>query len=61
MINYIHRVGRTGRANREGKAITFFTDLDKPLLRSLANVLKISGCEVPEWILKLDLIDKKKK
>ena len=42
MINYIHRVGRTGRANRKGKAITFYTDIDKPLLRSLGNMLKLS-------------------
>jgi len=51
MINYIHRVGRTGRASREGgKAVTLYTDADKPLLRSLANMLKVSGCEVPDWI-----------
>ena len=43
MINYIHRVGRTGRAGSGGRAITFFTDEDKPLLRSLANVLKVSN------------------
>jgi len=42
MINYIHRVGRTGRANRKGKAITLYTDIDKPLLRSLGNMLKTS-------------------
>ena len=42
MINYIHRVGRTGRANQKGKAITFFSDEDRPLLRSLGNMLKIS-------------------
>ena len=51
IIDYIHRVGRTGRADREGgQAVTFFTDSDKPLLRSLGNMMKISGCEVPEWI-----------
>ena len=44
IINYIHRVGRTGRASRKGEAITFFTDQDKPLLKSLANLLKLSGC-----------------
>lgn len=59
IITYIHRVGRTGRANRKGTAITFFTDQDKPLLKSLGNVLKVSGCEVPDWILKLKKIDKK--
>lgn len=50
MITYVHRVGRTGRAGKEGKAITLFTDDDKDMLRSLANVLKVSGCQVPEWL-----------
>ncbi len=53
IISYIHRVGRTGRANRSGKALTFYTDADKPYLKGLANMLKTSGCEVPEWIFKL--------
>ena len=47
ILTYIHRVGRTGRAERKGKAITLYTDEDKPLLRSLGNLLNISGCEVP--------------
>uniref|UniRef100_F7GW53 Probable ATP-dependent RNA helicase DDX52 n=1 Tax=Macaca mulatta TaxID=9544 RepID=F7GW53_MACMU len=33
-VEYIHRIGRTGRAGNKGKAITFFTEDDKPLLRS---------------------------
>ena len=27
-VNYVHRVGRTGRAYKVGKAITFFTKED---------------------------------
>lgn len=33
VISYIHRIGRTGRANRSGRAITFFTCNDSPILR----------------------------
>lgn len=31
--SYIHRIGRTGRAQRTGKAITFFTKDDGSYLR----------------------------
>ena len=51
--SYVHRVGRTGRAGRIGKAITFFTNDDVPYLKSVVNVMKSSGCEVPDWMLKL--------
>ncbi|OXB79073.1 UNVERIFIED_CONTAM: hypothetical protein H355_005949, partial [Colinus virginianus] len=36
-VEYIHRIGRTGRAGHTGKAVTFFTEDDKPLLRSVAR------------------------
>jgi ATP-dependent RNA helicase DDX52/ROK1 len=52
-VSYIHRIGRTGRARRRGKAITFFTIDDIEYLRSIANIVRINGCEVPEWMLKL--------
>ena len=51
MLTYIHRIGRTGRAERKGKAVTLFTDEDKPIVKSLANLLAASGCGVPGWIL----------
>lgn len=50
-VAYIHRIGRTGRAGRTGEAITFFTEADVPHMRSIANVMKLSGCEVPDWLM----------
>lgn len=51
-LTYVHRVGRTGRGQRAeiGNAVTFFTEEDRPVVRSLANLLETSGCSVPEWI-----------
>ncbi|KAJ1673017.1 RNA-dependent ATPase rok1, partial [Spiromyces aspiralis] len=51
--SYIHRIGRTGRAGRPGKAVTFFTKEDAPFLKIIVNVMRESGCEVPEWMLNL--------
>jgi len=53
-VTYIHRVGRTGRAGKKGKALTFFTNEDKLLVRKLADLLKQSNCEVPEWIFTVE-------
>ncbi|XP_047533111.1 probable ATP-dependent RNA helicase DDX52 [Vanessa atalanta] len=52
-IAYIHRIGRAGRAGQKGRAVTFFTQDDVTNLRSIASVMKQSGCEVPEYMLKL--------
>ncbi|GAA95976.1 uncharacterized protein L969DRAFT_26056 [Mixia osmundae IAM 14324] len=51
--NYIHRIGRTGRGGKEGKAITFFTQEDAVHLRSIVNILRNSGIKVDDWMLKL--------
>ncbi|XP_069683792.1 probable ATP-dependent RNA helicase DDX52 isoform X1 [Periplaneta americana] len=58
-ISYIHRIGRTGRAGRQGKAITFFTEDDTVNLRSIAHVLRESGCEVPEYMLTMKKASKR--
>lgn len=38
--DYVHRIGRTGRAGKKGVAHTFFTPLNKVILKTL--FLKIS-------------------
>uniref|UniRef100_A0A3Q3XFJ8 Probable ATP-dependent RNA helicase DDX52 n=1 Tax=Mola mola TaxID=94237 RepID=A0A3Q3XFJ8_MOLML len=60
-VEYIHRIGRTGRAGHRGKAITFFTENDKPLLRSIANVIKQAGCPVPDYMIGFKKIHSKVK
>ena len=37
---YTHRIGRTGRAERTGEALTFATHTDEPLVRKIEKVLK---------------------
>merc|ERR1712113_560688 len=58
-MGYIHRVGRTGRAGRAGSAITFFTIADFESLRGIVGVMRQSGCDVPEWMLRLKPKSKK--
>ncbi|KAF2839242.1 P-loop containing nucleoside triphosphate hydrolase protein [Patellaria atrata CBS 101060] len=59
---YVHRVGRTGRAGREGGvAVTLYTEIDIPVVKAVANVIAASekargkeGAErqsVPKWLL----------
>jgi ATP-dependent RNA helicase DBP3 len=58
--DYVHRIGRTGRAGKEGLAITFFTDHDKGLSGSLINVLKAANQPVPDELMKFGTTVKKK-
>jgi ATP-dependent RNA helicase DDX52/ROK1 len=62
-VSYVHRIGRTGRAGKRGVAVTFFTEEDIPRLRSIANVMKLSGAPVEDWMLqirKMSSLDKRK-
>ncbi|MGY8951568.1 MAG: DEAD/DEAH box helicase [Flavobacteriales bacterium] len=50
--NYMHRIGRTGRAEEEGKSILFFTEKEeknKGYIEDLMN-LTISELEIPEAV-----------
>ena len=50
--DYVHRIGRTGRAGATGRAFTFVTDEDA---EAIANVEKLTGGKIPEF--KLDLAE----
>ncbi|EPQ64625.1 ATP-dependent RNA helicase of the DEAD-box family [Blumeria graminis f. sp. tritici 96224] len=58
--DYVHRIGRTGRAGKEGLAITLFTEHDKAHSGALINVLKAAKQEVPESLLKFGTTVKRK-
>jgi ATP-dependent RNA helicase RhlE len=38
--NYIHRIGRTGRADKKGEARTFITEKEIPLLKNIEKLMK---------------------
>ena len=58
--DYVHRIGRTGRAGQDGKAITLFTTNEKALSGALINVLKAANQPVPDELLKFGTTVKKK-
>mmetsp|Transcript_7148 Transcript_7148/g.13556 ORF Transcript_7148/g.13556 Transcript_7148/m.13556 type:complete len:455 (+) Transcript_7148:3181-4545(+) len=60
-VTYVHRIGRCGRGGRKGEAITLFTEQDFEHLRTIANIMKLSGCDVPAWMLSLKVTKGKTK
>ncbi|CAJ0927611.1 unnamed protein product, partial [Mesorhabditis belari] len=61
IVQYIHRIGRTGRAERKGHAITYFTQSDFKYVRPIASVIRQAGFSVPEYTLSLNPIARKEK
>eukprot|EP00835_Amoeboradix_gromovi_P001410 NODE_63_length_25098_cov_0.440498.p14 type:complete len:157 gc:universal NODE_63_length_25098_cov_0.440498:17464-16994(-) len=45
--DFVHRVGRTGRAGKDGRAISFICSENKKMAKELAKVLRESNQEVP--------------
>lgn len=50
--NYIHRMGRTGRAEQEGKTILFFTEKEREWKNAIESLMqkKIAGRVLPEEV-----------
>jgi len=58
--DYVHRIGRTGRAGKMGISHTFFQPGDKSHAGELQQVMKQAGQEVPEELMKFGSTIKKK-
>lgn len=52
--DYVHRIGRTGRAGATGTAISFFTEANKGLGSSLISIMREAKQEIPQELLKYD-------
>lgn len=50
--NYIHRIGRTGRAKAQGKAILFYTKVEETFKQDIENLMgmQIKGIPFPEYV-----------
>jgi len=48
--DYVHRIGRTGRAGNVGTATSFFTPNNRNVAAQLATLLREANQEVPSWL-----------
>lgn len=51
--DYIHRIGRTGRAGNTGVATSYFNEDNKALSKKLVKVLEEANQIVPPWLTKI--------
>lgn len=58
--DYVHRIGRTGRAGKNGLSFTFFQPSDKSHAGELQQVIRQAGQNVPDELMKFGSTIKKK-
>jgi ATP-dependent RNA helicase DBP3 len=58
--DYVHRIGRTGRAGKTGLSFTFFQPGDKSHAGELQQVIRQAGQAVPDELMKFGSTIKKK-
>lgn len=58
--DYVHRIGRTGRAGKSGISYTFFQPGDKSHAGELQQVMRQAGQDIPDELMKFGSTIKKK-
>ncbi|QPG73691.1 hypothetical protein FOA43_001004 [Brettanomyces nanus] len=53
MEDYVHRVGRTGRAGKKGASYTFITPTEEKSASDIVRLLELSSMEVPSELKKM--------
>ncbi|KAL0572074.1 ATP-dependent RNA helicase ded1 [Marasmius crinis-equi] len=48
--DYVHRIGRTGRAGNTGVSTAFFNKGNKNIVRDLVELLREANQEIPTWL-----------
>jgi len=48
--DYVHRIGRTGRAGNTGVSTAFFNRGNKNIVRDLVELLREANQEIPTWL-----------
>ncbi|KAK1259036.1 DEAD-box ATP-dependent RNA helicase 52 [Acorus gramineus] len=48
--DYVHRIGRTGRAGNSGLATAFFNENNSSLAKLLSELMQEANQEVPDWL-----------
>lgn len=51
--DYVHRIGRTGRAGNVGAALAFVNEKNAGVIRELRDLLEESHQEVPQWLTQM--------
>merc|ERR1711915_728328 len=50
MEEYVHRIGRTGRAGKTGTSISLWSRQDWKHAEELIEIMEEAGQDVPEWL-----------
>lgn len=48
--DYVHRIGRTGRAGNTGEALAFVNEKNSGMIRDLRDMLEENDQELPPWL-----------
>lgn len=55
---YVHRVGRTARAGRSGRALTLAAETDRKVVKAAVKIAKDQGAKIVSRVIEASVVDK---